>query len=39
MVAHPQQNYATFKKENLVVALCISKFQDDLFNQKVPSQT
>jgi hypothetical protein len=29
-----QRNYSTIKKEILSIVLCISKFQDDLFNQK-----
>ena len=29
-----QQNYSTIKKEILSIVLCISKFQDDLLNQK-----
>ena len=29
-----QQNYSTIKKEILSIILCISKFQNDLFNQK-----
>jgi hypothetical protein len=30
-----QQNYSTIKKEILSIVLCISKFQDDLLNQKL----
>ena len=29
-----QQNYCIIKKEILSIILCISKFQNDLFNQK-----
>jgi len=29
-----QRNYSTIKKEILSIVLCISKFQDDLLNQK-----
>ena len=29
-----QQNYATIKREILCIVLCVSKFQDDLFNKK-----
>ena len=29
-----QYNYSTIKKEILAIVLCISKFQDDLLNQK-----
>ena len=29
-----QQNYSTIKKEILLIVLCISKFQEDLLNQK-----
>ena len=29
-----QQNYSTIKKEILSIILCVSKFQNDLFNQK-----
>jgi hypothetical protein len=29
-----QQNYSTIKKEILSIVLCITKFQDDLLNQK-----
>jgi hypothetical protein len=29
-----QSNYSTIKKEILSIVLCISKFQDDLLNQK-----
>ena len=29
-----QQNYSTIKKEILFIILCVSKFQNDLFNQK-----
>jgi len=29
-----QKNYSTIKKEILSIVLCISKFQDDLLNQK-----
>ena len=29
-----QHNYSTIKKEILAIVLCISKFQDDLLNQK-----
>ena len=29
-----QKNYSTIKKEILSIILCISKFQDDLFNKK-----
>ena len=29
-----QQNYSTIKKELLSIILCVSKFQNDLFNQK-----
>ena len=28
------QNYSTIKKEILSIILCVSKFQNDLFNQK-----
>ena len=28
-----QQNYSTIKKEILSIILCVSKFQNDLFNQ------
>ena len=28
-----QQNYSTIKKEILSIMLCVSKFQNDLFNQ------
>ena len=28
------QNYSTIKKEILSIKLCVSKFQNDLFNQK-----
>ena len=30
----PQKNYSTIKKEILSIVLCISKFQDDLYNKK-----
>lgn len=30
-----QANYSTIKKEILSIVLCISKFQDDLLNQKI----
>jgi len=30
-----QKNYSTIKKEILSIVLCISKFQDDLLNQKL----
>ena len=30
----PQQKYSTIKKEILAIVLCVSKFQDDLFNKK-----
>ena len=29
-----QQNYSTIKKEILSIILCVSKFENDLFNQK-----
>jgi len=29
-----QKNYSTIKKETLSIVLCVSKFQDDLFNKK-----
>ena len=29
----PQKNYSTIKKEILSIVLCISKFQDDLYNK------
>ena len=29
-----QQNYSTVKREILSIVLCVSKFQDDLFNKK-----
>ena len=29
-----RSNYSTIKKEILSIVLCISKFQDDLLNQK-----
>jgi hypothetical protein len=29
-----QKNYSTIKKDSLSIVLCISKFQDDLLNQK-----
>ena len=29
-----QQNYSTIKKEILSIILCVSKFQNDVFNQK-----
>ena len=28
-----QQNYSTIKKEILSIILCVSKFQNDIFNQ------
>ena len=30
----PQKNYSTIKKEILSIVLCVSKFQDDLYNKK-----
>lgn len=30
----PQNNYSTIKKEVLAIVLCISKFQDNLYNKK-----
>ena len=30
-----QMNYSVIKKEILVIVLCISKFQDDLYNKKI----
>ncbi|CAL9000081.1 unnamed protein product, partial [Prunus brigantina] len=30
-----QSNYSTIKKEILAIVLCITKFQDDLLNQKI----
>jgi hypothetical protein len=30
----PQKNYSTIKKEILSIVLCISKFQDDLYNKQ-----
>ena len=29
-----RQNYSTIKKETLSIILCVSKFQNDIFNQK-----
>ena len=33
----PQKSYSTIKKEILSIVQCISKFQDDLLNKKIPS--
>ena len=31
----PQKNYSSIRREILSIVLCISKFQDGLFNKKV----